>query len=175
MSKPPAKRNTKRKAADASIDEDVDDSSIDLSKYYDVAKSSNTPKAIAATLLTLLPKDATRQHALATKLTKSFPLIIAELDARSAIATRASESEGTLKPIIFRFPDRPGDDKKSSWTTLQLPEDSFVAIMKFITGEHLVNKVSFVSKSWLAMSRSPSLWEKLDKSSGLTNKVRRRS
>ena len=97
MSKPPAKRRAKRKAADADIDyAEADEEATDatagknsLLASLDLSKHRTGPKAIAAAILSLLPEDATRQHELAQKLTKSFPMVISELDRRSIIASRA--------------------------------------------------------------------------------------
>ncbi len=72
MSKPPAKRRAKRKAAAADADIDDADAGNSLLASLDLSKSRTGPKTIAAALLTLLPKDATRQHAMAQKLTKAF-------------------------------------------------------------------------------------------------------
>ena len=173
MSKPPAKRRAKRKAA---ADVDVDDAGAgnSLLASLDLSKSRTGPKSIATALLTLLPADATRQHAMAQKLTKAFPMVISELDARSIQASRASQEEGTRKPIAFRFPanDKQGEKVGSEdemWTTIQLPEDSFLPCLKYFTGKEIVHCVSLVSKAWLAASRNPGLWETLDKTSGLTN------
>lgn len=172
MSKPPAKRRAKRKAA---TDADIDDADAgnSLLASLDLSKSRTGPKAIASALLTLLPADATRQHAMAQKLTKAFPMVISELDARSIQASRASQEEGTRKPIAFRFPAnvKRGEKKTEDemWTTIHLPEDSFVPCLKYLTGREVVHCVSFVSKAWMSASRNPGLWETLDKSSGLTN------
>ena len=53
-------------------------------------------------------------------------------------------------------------------TIINLPEECFVNIMKCLTGREIVN-ISTVSKSWLSVTRKPSLWDRLDKSCGLTN------
>jgi len=177
MSKPPAKRRAKRKAANADIDyADADESLAgnSLLASLDLSKSKTGPKAIAAALLTLLPADATRQHSMAQKLAKAFPLIISELDARSIMASRASEAEGTRQPIAFRFPaeGKQGEEGGSGdemWTTIHLPEDSFLPVLKFLTGKEIVKYASLVNKAFLAASRNPLLWETLDKHSGLTN------
>ncbi len=172
MSKPPAKRRAKRKAA-ADTDIDADAGNNSLLASLDLSKSKTGPKKIAAALLTLLPTDATRQHEMAQKLTKAFPMVISELDARSIMASRASEAEGTRQPIAFRFPVNAKQGEKKSedemWDTIQLPEDSFVPCLKYLTGKEIVHYVSLVSKACLAASRNPLLWETLDKSSGLTN------
>jgi len=178
MSKPPAKRRAKRKAADADIDADDELAGNSLLASLDLSKSKTGPKAIAAALLTLLPENATRQHAMAQKLTKAFPLVISELETRSNILARESESQGTRQPIAFRFPassdegkqgEKSGSEEEEAWSTIHLPEDSFLNIMKFLTGRQIVLYASLVSKSWLAASRNPLLWETLDNSCGLTN------
>lgn len=182
MSKQPAKRRAKRKAADADIDyaeaEEATDSTAgrnSLLASLDLSKHRTGPKAIAAAILELLPEDATRQHALAQKLIKSFPMVISELESRSIKASRASEAEGTRQPIAFHFPveDKQGGEgggsEKEMSTTIHLPEDSFSPILKYLTGKEITHSTSLVSKSWLSASRNPVLWEALDKSSGLTN------
>jgi hypothetical protein len=45
-------------------------------------------------------------------------------------------------------------------------------MLKYLTGIEIVN-ASLVNKAWLSASRIPSLWTKLDKSCGLTNKSRK--
>ncbi len=173
MSKPPAKRRAKRKAA-ADADNDDADAVNSLLASLDLSKSRTGPKTIAAALLTLLPKDATRQHAMAQKLTKAFPMVISELDARSIQASRASQEEGSRQPIAFRFPANAKQGKKGvsedeTWTAIHLPEDSFVPCLKYLTGREIVHCVSLVNKAWCAASRNPGLWETLDTVSGLTN------
>ena len=55
---------------------------------------------------------------------------------------------------------------------INLPEDSFVNILSYCTGRGVV-KAGEVSEAWLATSRSPTFWEKLDSSSGLTNESKK--
>jgi len=138
MSKPPAKRAAKRKAAD---DDAIADANSNALITLDLSSKKSGPRDIADALLSLLPKNATRQHPSAKKLAKAFPLVISELENRANVLARASESEGTRQPIAFRFP---AEGKR---------------------GE--------VNKAWLSASRIPSLWTKLDKSCGLTNKSRK--
>jgi len=184
MSKPPAKRAAKRKAEDAiasAADAIADPSnapnallaSLDLS-------SSISSRNIADALLTLLPEGATKQHSSAKKLAKAFPLVIAELDNRSNILARKSESEGQSALIAFRFQltegvekHGEGDPEPEQFITIQFPEETFVGILKFLNGRDFVNTVSLVCKSWLVTSRIPSLWTKLDDTCGLTNKSRK--
>eukprot|EP00984_Skeletonema_dohrnii_P005769 scaffold2037_cov87-Skeletonema_dohrnii-CCMP3373.AAC.11 len=204
MSKPPAKRAAKRKAEDA-IASAMDASNAILpstakraakKKAADaIADASNAPNAILASLdlsssissrniadalLTLLPEGATKQHSSAKKLAKAFPLVIAELDNRSNILARKSESEGQSAQIAFRFQltegvgkQGEGDPEPEQFTTILFPEETFVGILKFLKGKELVNTVSLVCKSWLVTSRIPSLWTKLDDNCGLTNKSRK--
>lgn len=169
--KPAAKqRQSKRKAAEineaavaavaSSLLSSAGGATLDISK--------STPKVIAASLLALLPAEATKQHATAKKLLKAFPLVVAQLDHRANVLARKSESQGTSLPIEFQF----HDDTSGTMTTVNVPEDSFVGIFSFLNGREIVN-ASIVSKSWLSASRVPSLWNVLDKSSGLTNSGRK--
>lgn len=169
---PPAKRRAKRKAADADIDADETSALASL----DLSKSKTGPTAIAAALLTLLPDNASRQHAMAQKLTKAFSLVISELENRSNKLARESESQGTRKPIAFRFPahdeGKQGEERASeeeAWSTIHLPEESFLNIMKFLTGRQIVKCASLTNKAWLSASRNPLLWDSLDNSCGFTN------
>ena len=139
----------------------------------DLNNSKIGPKKIAAALLSLLPENATRQHALAQKLTKAFPLVITELDNRAHVLARASESQGSLQPIAFRFPSKAeGKLSEEEMTdeecldTIFLPEEAFIGIMKFLTGKEITHKAS-VCKCWLAASRMPLLWERLDDNCGI--------
>jgi hypothetical protein len=158
--KPAATKRTKRKATADLNDVDspsaVPASSIDLSA---------NPKAIAASLLALLPKDATKQHPTAKKLLKAFPVVVAELEHRANAMARKNESQGTSLPIVFKFLNEADGEKM---TAIHIPEDSFVNMFSYLTGKEIVN-ASIVSKSWLSVSRFSSLWSALDKSSGLTN------
>ena len=159
-------RQPKRKAAE--IDDTAAASALLSSAGAALDISKSTPKAIAASLIALLPPEATKQHATAKKLLKAFPLVVAQLEHRSNVLARKTESQGTSLPIIFQF----GDDESATMTTVSVPEDSFVGIFSFLTGREIVN-ASIVSKAWLSASRVPSLWNTLDKSSGLTNSGRR--
>ena len=175
MSKPAAKpRKSKRKAA-ASLDDSDASMAESLatalsSPLKNLSSSKNGRKRVATALLSLLPADATKQNASAKKLASAFPLVIAELEARSKALARANESEGTRLPIAFRF------DNGSAETVINMPEECFTNVLKFLKGAEGVRS-SLVSKVWLSMSRMPALWERLDRSAGLTNKdkVRDRS
>ena len=170
MSKRPAKRKAASYNANyADVDDGgtnnlVVDNTASLLASLNLSNSKTTPRAIATCLLTLLPDGATKQHAEAKKLLKAFPLVTAELDARSAAQLRASESTGTSMPISFHFQDEDG----SETTVVNVPEDSFLNIMSFLRGKDIV-KVSTVNKAWLSISRQPALWKSLDATSGLTN------
>jgi hypothetical protein len=162
--KPAAKRerSTKRKAADAIADADADNAASSLLQNLDLSHAKCGPRAIADALLSLLPDGATRQHSAAKKLCKAFPLVLRELDHRANILSRANEAEGTKTPISFSFKDE----------VIAVPEDNFVGILKFLDGREIVT-TSLVCKAWLSVSRLPSLWERLDSTSGLTNKSRK--
>lgn len=152
------KRPARAKRKISSEDLTDDSSGSSLLPSLNLSSSKTTPKIIAQSLLSLLPNEATKQHDDAKKLAKAFPLVIAELEARSALQARRSESTGLSKPIAFHFDNN---------TTINIPEECFINIMKSLTGREIV-KVSTVSKTWLAASRLPCLWTKLDASSGLT-------
>ena len=174
MSKPPAKRAAKRKAADDIAD---DGASNELIASLDLS-SSISHRDIADALLTLLPEGATRQHPSAKKLAKAFPLVIAALDNRSNTLARQSEADGQRAALAFRFPieverkGKLGDGDCEQFTTIQFPEETFVGILNFLDGREVV-KTSLVCKSWLVTSRVPELWERLDGTCGLTNKSRK--
>lgn len=98
MSKRPAKRKA---SSNAKYTDDDDDYGVDSSLLasLDLSNSKTSPKFIANALLSLLPEGATKQNPNAKKLLKAFPLVVAELDARAAAQSRASESAGTRMPI----------------------------------------------------------------------------
>jgi hypothetical protein len=147
----------------------------------DLSNSKTTPRVVADALLSLLPNGATSQDDAAKKLVKAFPLLIAELDARSSAMARANESEGTRLPIVVRFPS--GDTVRSNndddiceadamTVVIRIPEECLVKILTFLNGYEVVN-VSCVSKAWLSVSRMPLVWDRLDASNGLSNKGRK--
>ena len=115
---------------------------------------------------------------------KAFPLVIAELDARSSALARARESEGMRLPIAFLFPtgdtassNNDDDDREGGGGTtiiIPIPEECFAKMMTFLNGREIVN-ASIVSKAWLCVSRMPLVWERLDASNGLSNKSRKMS
>jgi hypothetical protein len=156
------KSGPKRKASAAACL----DSAAPLSSRAVVSKieiEGSAPKAIAKSLLSLLPSAATKQHADAKKLLKAFPLVLTELEQRAVVMAKKNETLGNSMPIVFRL------DEGKGITEINVPEDSFVNMFSFLKGSEIV-KVSTVSKSWLSVSRMPSLWTRLDsESSGLTN------
>ena len=87
---------------------------------------------MATALLSLLPNGATKQNDAAKKLAKAFPLVTAELDRRANAIARASESEGTRLPIAFNFLDGGG-----LTTVINIPEECFVNMMKFLNGREV--------------------------------------
>ena len=174
MSKPRAKR----KASDANIDDAAMapaalDASNQLIASLDLSNRGTGPQTIANALLSLLPQGATRQHTTAKKLKKAFTLMMAELDARSrsnvlAIA-RSNEPEVTRLPLEFRFPvSSDNASGEGEMTVISIPEDSFTTMMKYLKGTEVV-KFSLVNKAWLVATRAPVLWERLNRSSGLSN------
>ena len=85
---------------------------------------------------------------------KSFPLVIAELEARANKAARLNVETGASQPIKFEFSS--GCQDISS--TIDLPEESFVNVLYFLDGHELIN-ASLVSKVWLSVTRLPVVWE----------------
>ena len=173
MSKPaakPAARKSKR-AREASLDDSDASMASSLavslpSPLRDLTNSKNSRKVVANALLSILPDGATKQSAAAKKLASAFPLVVAELDARAKAQARANESEGTRLPIAFRCNDG------GTETVINMPEECFMNVLKFLKGREVVTS-SLVSKVWLSASRTPALWELLDRSAGLTNKGKR--
>ena len=53
-----------------------------------------------------------------------------------------------------------------------MPEECFVNIMTYLNGREVMN-ASIVGNAWLSVSRTLSLWERLDDSNGLSNKGRK--
>ena len=175
MSKPPAKRSAKRKKAEAEDDFVRIGTSTDNAALTSLDLSSNvSPKSIADALLTLLPKEATKQHPSAKKLTKAFTIVATTLEQRAIELARRSESEGQRLQLEFNFPaeGKSGDDEEPLFTSINVPEETFAATLKFLDGREIM-KASLVSKAWLTTCRLPSLWRKLDKHSGFTNKSRK--
>lgn len=155
MSKPRAAKRTKSYAADSDTEEEEERSANDLLDNLDLGDRSTTPKVVAAALLSLLPKDATKQHSSAKALTKAFPLVVAELEGRANRAARKLTGVGASQPIKFSFADEESDEIVA---TVDLPEETFVHILSFLDGYQLVD-ASLVSKAWLSSSRLPSVWE----------------
>ena len=135
MSKRPAKRKA---SSNVKYTDDDDDYGVDSSLLasLDLSNSKTSPKFIANALLSLLPEGATKQNPNAKKLLKAFPLVVAELDARAAAQSRASESAGTRMPISFRFKD--DDDAGGETTVINVPEECFVNMMKFLNGRYVI-------------------------------------
>ena len=139
-----------------------------LLSSIDLLNSKTTPKIVAeALLLALLPRGATKHDAAAKTLLKAFPLITAELEARTSALTRKTESEGTRLPIAFHFiPSAAANDGESS-VVIHIPEECFIKMFSFLNGKEVVN-VSTVNKVWLSISRKPELWNRLDRKNGLS-------
>eukprot|EP00956_Cyclotella_meneghiniana_P017259 scaffold27914_cov35-Cyclotella_meneghiniana.AAC.1 len=167
MSKPRAAKRAKSYKSPESDDDDettVNNRLVNL----DLGEKSNTPKVIANALLSLLPSNATKQHASAKKLTKAFQLVTAELEARSNKAARQQIEVGASQPIKFSFVE---EDSGEITSTIEVPEDSFVNILRYLDGRELA-KASCVCKVWLSVTRLPIVWEDgLDMSSLNYNKV----
>ena len=165
MPKPRATKRAKSYNDDESDDEDDTAVVNNVLANIDLGEKSTTPKVIANALIDLLPSGATKQHPTSKKLLKAFPLVVSELEQRANRMARKNETQGSSLPIVFQFPS---ESSSGEMSVINIPEDSFVNVFSFITNKEIVH-ASIVSKSWLAVSRMPSLWKKLDKSCGLTN------
>ena len=87
--------------------------------------------------------------------TKAFQLVTAELEARSNKAARQQIEVGASQPIKFSFVE---EDSGEITSTIDVPEDSFVNILRYLDGHELA-KASCVSKVWLSVTRLPIVWE----------------
>ena len=148
-----------------------DDRPESLLSSIDLLNSKTTPKIVAEALLALLPKAATKHDAAAKTLMKAFPIITAELEARTSALTRKTESEGTRLPIAFYFPlagaANDGEEGEgASSVVVHIPEECFIKMFTFLNGKEVVN-VSTVNKVWLSISRKPEVWNRLDSKNGL--------
>jgi hypothetical protein len=176
--KPRAKKKP-RKKANAAVGGGGDDRPASLLSSIDLLNSKTTPKIVAEALLALLPKAATKHDAAAKTLMKAFPIITAELEARTSALTRKTESEGTRLPIAFYFPlagtanDGEEGEGGTSSVVVHIPEECFIKMFTFLNGKEVVN-VSTVNKVWLSISRKPEVWSRLDLKNGLSwNKAKR--
>jgi hypothetical protein len=115
---------------------------------------------------------------------KAFPIITAELEARTSALTRKTESEGTRLPIAFHFPSagtandgeegeggenaNDGEEREggTSSVVIHIPEECFIKMISYLNGKEVVN-VSTVNKVWLSISRKPEVWNRLDSKNGL--------
>jgi hypothetical protein len=86
MPKPRAAKRAKSYAAE-SDDEANDESVNNLLANLDLNSKSTTPKVVAAALLSLLPKDATKQHSDAKKLVRYFLLFYGQFDVLATSMT----------------------------------------------------------------------------------------
>lgn len=177
----------RRKASNAGITDDggplTDLNSLDL------LNPKTTPKVIATALLSLLPPGATTQVVAAKKLERAFAVFSSMMVARSNIMAQDNQAEGERLPFVFRFFLRDNMSTTNSnkndgstvikgdavfdqvgATVIQMPSECFIEIMTFLNGRETVT-VSTVNKAWLAVSRMPTLWTKLDKSNGLSDRM----
>eukprot|EP00956_Cyclotella_meneghiniana_P005206 scaffold6482_cov45-Cyclotella_meneghiniana.AAC.9 len=100
--------------------------------------------------------------------TKAFQLVTAELEARTNKAARQQIEVGASQPIKFSFVE---EDSGEITSTIEVPEDSFVNILRYLDGRELA-KASCVCKVWLSVTRLPVVWEDgVDMSSLNYNKV----
>jgi hypothetical protein len=141
--------SNKRKTVDASLDSSARSMTATRSTLcIDVACSN--PRAIADALMALLPSDVNKHHKGAKTLLQAFALVSSDLKHRANLASRANEVTGTEK--AFRF----------SGDQIILPEDTALHILGYLKGTELVHNASLVCKPWLAASRSPRLWQRMD-------------
>ena len=170
--KPRAKKKPRKKANAAVGGGGDDDRPASILSSIDLLNSKTTPKIVAEALLALLPKAATKHDAAAKTLMKAFPIITAELEARTSALTRKTESEGTRLPIAFYFPlagtanDGEEGEGGTSSVVVHIPEECFIKMFTFLNGKEVVN-VSTVNKVWLSISRKPEVWNRLDSKNGL--------
>ena len=166
------KARSQPEAAMVAVGGGGDDRLASLLSSIDLLNSKTTPKIVAlALLLALLPRGATKHDAAAKTLLKAFPLITAELEARTSALTRKTESEGTRLPIAFHFhmAGAANDGEEGGETTsevIHLPEECFIKMFAYLNGREVV-KVSTVNKVWLSISRKPEVWNRLDSKNGL--------
>ena len=82
------KARSQPEAAMVAVGGGGDDRLASLLSSIDLLNSKTTPKIVAeALLLALLPRGATKHDAAAKTLLKAFPLITAELEARTSALT----------------------------------------------------------------------------------------
>jgi hypothetical protein len=75
MPKPRAAKRAKSYAPES--DDEADDESVNnLFANLDLNFKSTTPKIVATALLSLLPKDATKQHSSAKKLVRYYYIVL---------------------------------------------------------------------------------------------------
>lgn len=157
--------SSKRKADDNGGGSSTASSSLQL----DLTKKKTKPDTIAATLLLLLPDGATTNSEEARKLLRGFRLCQSVLSARANAAERTGgggggESSGIGQPL--RFSLRPGGKKS-------LPEETFAHVLRFLGGREMTHTVGVVCKLWLAKTRLPGLWRRIDRDSGMANSSKR--
>ena len=138
MSKRPAKRKAAFAASmnlkpSASGDDDGLDVLNEVLANLDLSSPKSTPKVIANALLTLLPDNATEQHASSKKLSKAFGVVATELKLRSKNLARVNQEEGQRLPIAFNFLD----EEDGTETVINLPEECFVNMLQFLGGKEV--------------------------------------
>ena len=124
--------------------------------------TSSTPRAIASILLSVLTHDATVQDEDAKKLFKAFDLFKAELTHRTNAMARTTETTGANEPFLF-FDGQ-----------IALPEELFIHILEYISHYQFVHNAALVSKAWLSATRTPTLWTKLDHTTGLAERSKKK-
>lgn len=108
-----------------------------------VKLEGNTPREIAASLLSLLPDHATAHQVNAKKLLRALDMVKSELTHRTNTTARQNEASGATQP--FGFLDG----------QVELPLEAMHCVLQFLPHWELVHHVSLVNKAWLSATRSP--------------------
>lgn len=120
-------------------------------------RASDSAEAMADKLLSLVPNAATVSHKDAKKLNRAFQLFHAELQHRSRVLAQNATDSGASQPLMI--------------ANVAIPEEIFLkGVFPFLSPGEVGWTVPLVSKAWLAASRVPAVWERLEiKSGGGTN------
>ena len=137
---------SKRKRTDLSEKSDDDDDTRGPLPLDD-------PRLVASTILGWLPEGTTLQDKEAKVLCRAFDLVKTELQHRTNIMAANCEAEGNLQELCL--------------SDVAVPSDMMLRVFEMLPKYDVVCKAGMVCKSWLALTRSPRLWETLDNENGL--------
>jgi hypothetical protein len=152
-----SKRSAKRKQVS---DFDSHDESSEVTESVE---QSTTPSTIdldasvddiATAFLQYLPPNATLNCDKAKKMLQAFEIAKKELQNRTTALANHVQIMGSHQLILVCNGQ------------VSLSEDACCHILDFLPKREIVHKVSFISKAWLSMSRSPRLWKALNTESG---------